>query len=317
MRRPRSILLCLIAVFVLCGVAQGQPPFEVSADGYVAWQGGLDTLTASSDGPYPGALFRYVKLEIPYRAGVWFGGGAKAKIGRDLHLFVQGSYLVPSNIDGGISLDPGATPRVISASINSNLDWWYVDGFGTCRLNGPFSVVFGYRYDHHNFFTDKSEVLDILFAPAAQFFRLPLANGLRLDLNVLSSVPYFGVQWGGDPDAITLRVIYSPWARIDAESTLSQNNGAFRPQNWLGGKDALSDTLFLELFGQYSGRVTPSLRVAIFCRATWLQGSTKTSLNESLVGGTAGYDIAYHTASWNVGANAKLAFDFPGLLYPW
>jgi hypothetical protein len=158
--------------------------------------------------------------------------------------------------------------------------------------------------------------LDILFAPAAQFFGLPLANNLRLDLNVLSSVPYFGVQWGG-PDAITLRIIYSPWANINVESTLSQNNGAFRPQNWLGGKDSLSNTMFLELFGQYSGRVTPSLQVAIFYRGTWLQGSTKTSLSETLVGGAAGYDIAYHTASWNVGANATLAFDLSGLLYPW
>jgi hypothetical protein len=317
MKRPRSILLGLVVVFVLCGVAQGQQPFEVSADGYVALQGGLETLTASSDGPFPGALFRYVKLEIPYRGGVWLGGGVKAKVGCDVNLYVQGSYLVPGNIDGGISLDPGATPRVISTGTNSNLDWWYVDGFGTCRVNGPFSVVLGYRYDHHNFFTDSSEVLDILFAPAAQFFGLPLANGLRLDLNVLSSVPYFGVQWGGDPDAITLRVIYSPWARIYTESTLSQNNGVFRPQNWLGGNDTLSDTLFLELFGQYSARVTPSLQLAVFVRGTWLQGSVKTSLNETLVGGTAGYDVAYHSAGWNVGANAKLAFDFSNLLYPW
>jgi|SRR5271157_2202845 len=317
MKRPRSLLFGLVVLLVMCGVAQGQPPLEVGTDGYVALQGGQGTLTASSDGPFPGALFRYVKLEIPYRGGVWLGGGAKAKIGSDLNLFIQGSYLVPHNIDGGIGLDPGATPRVISASIDSNLDWWYVDGFGTYRLNGPFSVVLGYRYDHNNFFTDSSEILDILFAPAAQLFGLPLANRLRLDLNVLSSVPYFGVQWGGDPDAITLRVIYSPWSRIDTESTLSQNDGIFRPQSWLGGKDALSNTMFVELFGQYSGRVTPSLQVAIFCRGTWLQGSTKTSLSETLVGGAAGYDVAYHSASWNVGANANLDFDFSGLLYPW
>ena len=110
MKSPGSILLCLVALLFLCGVAQGQPPFKVKADGYVALQGGRETLTASSDGPFPGALFRYVKLEIPNRGGVWLGGGAEAEIGSCVSLFVQGSYLCPNNIDGSITLDPGATP---------------------------------------------------------------------------------------------------------------------------------------------------------------------------------------------------------------
>jgi hypothetical protein len=314
MKRPWSILLCLVALCVLCGVAQGQMPFDVSVGGFIASQQGRETLTSSSEGPFPGALFRYSKLEIPNRGGVWLGGGAEAKIGSDLNLSVQGSYLIPNNKEGSILLDPGATPRLIPASINSHLDWWYVDGFGAYRMNGPFSIVLGYRYDHHNFYTDSPEILDILFAPLAQLLGLPL--GLRLDLNVLSSVPYFGVQWG-ESGGGTLRVIYSPWAMINVESTLSQNNGIFRPPNWLGGKDSLSRAQFFELFGQYSVRVAPSLDLAIFCRATWLEGRTKTSLSESLVGGTAGYDVSYHRVSWNVGANAKLAFSFPDLLYSW
>ncbi|MGB6067274.1 MAG: hypothetical protein WBG50_20910 [Desulfomonilaceae bacterium] len=309
MKRPWSVLLGLVVLLVLCGVAQGQPPFGLTADGYVASQGGREALTASSDGPFPGALFRYVKLEVPNR-GVWLGGGAEAKIGSCLNLFVQGSYLCPNNVDGTITLDPGATPRLLNANAGSNLDWWYVDAFGTYRLNGPLAVVLGFRYDHHNFFTDSSEVLDILFAPIAQQL------GLRLDLNVLSSIPYFGLQCG-HPDGVTLRVIYSPFASINVESTLSQNDGVFRPQSWLGGQDTLSSSQFVELYGQYSRRMTPSLKVAIFCRGTWLQGSTSTSLNETLVGGAAQYDVSYHSESWNIGATAELAFDFPVRLYPW
>jgi hypothetical protein len=319
MKKSRSMLFGLAALCVLCllsGVSQGQGPLDLSIDAHIASQRGRETLVAASDGPYPGALFRYVKLEVPNRGGFWLGGSARGNFGCDLSLFLQGSYLFPNNVDGAILLDPGATPRLLSASVGSNLDWWYIEGFGTYRISGAFSVVLGYRSDHHNFYTDSSEILDLAFAPLAQFYGFPLANNLRLDLNVLSNVPYFGVQWG-DANGITLRIIYSPLPTINVESTLSQNNGVIRPQNWLGGKDSLSHGQFLELYAQYSGEVSPSLQLGFFCKGTWLQGSTKTDLSESIVGGTAGYDVSYYSMSWNVGADAKLSFDVSGLLYLW
>jgi hypothetical protein len=319
MKIPATVVVGLLTLCLLsgqCRIAFGQAGLSVSAETFVGWQDGRQTFTASSDGPYPGALFRYVQLRIPNRGGLWLGEGIKAGIGCDLKLFLQGWYLFPNNIDGTILLDPGATPRLIPADINAHTDWWYVDGFGTYRLNGAFSAVLGVRYDHHNFYTNDQQILDLLFGPVAGHYHLPLNDALRLDLNVLTTTPYFGCQLG-DSEGITLRVIYSPWSSINVESTLSQNDGIFRPQNWLGGRSTLSKKTFAELFVQYSARVAPSLQAAIFAKGTLLEGSTKTSVSETLVHGAAGYDVSYHSVGWMGGINANLEFELPDFRLPW
>ena len=297
MNRSVTVMVVFLALCIWsgpCPVAFGQGTLQMSADTFVGFQSGKQTLTASSEGPFPGALFRYVRLEIPNRGGTWLGGGTEAAIGNRVGLYFQGWYVFPNNIDGAITLDPGATPRLLPAGVNSHTDWWYVDGFGTFRLNGPFSGVLGLRYDHHNFYTNDKEILDILFGPLASALGLPLNDALRLDLNALSTSPYFGFQWG-NPDGMTLRVIYSPWITINVESTLSQNDGIFRPQSWLGGGSTLSKTTFAELFGQYSLKVAPSFRLAIFAKGTWDEGFVKTPIRETLVNGVAQYDISYWT----------------------
>lgn len=308
MNRLKALLTGAAALCVLTGVAYGQPPCELGFDFYLGWQGGLrQTLTASSQGPFPGALFRSVKLEIPNQ-GIWLGGAANARVGDDLKLLVQGWYFLPSNNEGLIVLDPGATPRQIPAGVKSNLDWWYIDALGAYRLTGPFSGVLGVRFDHHTYYTDDPEILNIIF--------FPLSNQMRLDLNVLSTIPYFGFQWG--PSAgITMRVIYSPLGWITAESTLSQNNSIFRPQNRLGGEGGLNKKELLEVFGEYSREVASSTQIGLFGRATWLNGSTDTNLTETLVNGAAEYDIAYRRVGWTLGAKATVLFDVPQFLQSW
>ncbi len=319
MKSPLTAVVSLLALFLLsgpCPVAFGQDGLALSAESFVGWQVGRETFTASSDGPYPGALFRYVQLGIPNRGGLWLGEGIQAGIGCNLKLFFQGWYLFPNNVDGTILLDPGATPRLIPADINAHTDWWYLDGFGTYRLKGAFSAVLGVRYDHHNFYTNNKEILDLLFGPSASLFGLPLTDALRLDLNVLTTTPYFGCQLG-DSEGLTLRVIYSPWSSINVESTLSQNDGIFRPQNWLGGRSTLSKKTFAEVFVQYSATVAPSLQMTIFAKGTLLEGSTKAPVNETLVNGAAEYDVSYRASGWIGGVSANLGFNLPDFRFPW
>ncbi|MBI5570485.1 MAG: TonB-dependent receptor [Desulfomonile tiedjei] len=308
MKKSTTLLASVVALCLLCGVAYGQPPCKVGFDFFAGWQGGdKQTLTAVSDGPFPGALFRSVKLEIPNQ-GLWLAGGLDAKIGEDLNLLVQGWYFLSSNSDGSIVLDPGATPVLIPAGVSSNVDWWYIDALGAYRLSGPFSGILGLRFDHHNFYTDDPEILNILF--------FPLPTQMRLDLNVLSTIPYFGFQWGPS-DGITLRAVYSPLGSITAESTLSQNNNIARPLNVLGGEGGFTKKTFFELFVEYSGEVTPSAKLAVFGRGAWLQGTTDTDLTESLVNGAAEYGISYHRVSWALGAKATVLFDVPAFLRSW
>ncbi len=308
MKGPMSLLVGVVSLSLLCGFAYGQLPYELSFDFYTGWQGGQrQTLTAESDGPFPGALFRSVELGIPNR-GLWLGAGADAKIGCDLNLFVQGWFFVPSNVDGSILLDPGATPRKIPADVNSHIDWWYIDTFGTLRLCGPFSVVSGLRFDHQNYFTDDPEILNIIF--------FPLPNVMRLDLNVLSTIPYLGVQWGPS-SGLTLRAVYSPLGWMNLKSTLSQDNSVFRPENFLGGQDNLTKRDFFELFGEYAGQLGSSLQIAVFGKGTWLSGTTNAILTESLVNGAAEYKISYRRCSWTIGARGTAFFSLPEFFYLW
>jgi len=144
----------------------------------------------------------------------------------------------------------------------------------------------------------------------------PLPTQMRLDLNVLSTIPYFGFQWGPS-DGVSLRVVYSPLGWITAESTLSQNNNIARPLNVLGGEGGFTKKKFFELFLEYSGEVTPATRLAIFGRGTWLQGTTDTDLRESLLNGSAEYGISYYSVSWTLGAKATVLFDIPAFLRSW
>jgi hypothetical protein len=317
----RSSLTVAVSVVALCLLISGgwsgavaQNGLAVSAEMFVGLQEGRQTFTASSDGPYPGALFRYVQLGIPNRGGVWIGQGIQADINCDLKLSLQGWYLFPSNVSGSILLDPGATPRLIPAEINTHTDWWYLDGFGTYRLRGAFSAVLGVRYDHHNFYTDNKEILDILFAPFAAF-GLTVDNALRLDLNALTTTPYFGCQFG-DSGGLMLRVLYSPWSSVNVKSSLSQSN-FIRDPNWLGGGARLSKRTFAELFVQYSSKVNSSLQMSIFAKGTLLEGSTRTNISETLVPGSAEYDIAYRASDWTGGLSANLAFNTPEFRLPW
>jgi hypothetical protein len=292
------------------GLAYGESPCQPSLDFYVGWQGGQkQTLTSSSDGPYPGALYRFSQLEVPNR-GVWLGASANANAnwGCDLRLSVQGWYFLPTDTEGSILLDPGATPRQIPAGVSSNVDWWYVDAFGALRLRSSFAAILGLRFDHHNYYTEDPELLNIIF--------FPLTNQMRLDLNVVSTIPYFGLQWGPS-SGLTLRALYSPLGWINVESTLSQNNSIFRPQNWLGGQSDLTTKEFFEVFGEYAGQVTPFAQLGIFARGTWLNGRTNTSLSESLVNGSAEYSVSYRSASWTIGCKAAVNFDFPRLWNGW
>lgn len=311
MKRTRTLLVGVVALCLLCGVAYGQSPYELSFDFCAGWQGGQrETLTSSSDDAVPGSLYRYSKLEIPNR-GLWIGAGLDARIGEDLKLFLQGWYFFPSNTEGSILLDPGGGggPRYIPAALESHLDWWYVDGFGTYRLGGPLSGVLGVRFDHHLYFTEDPEILDLL---------IPLPpNEMRLDLNVLSTMPYFGLQWGPS-NGLTLRMIYSPCGWMHTESSLSQvNNPIVRPPNWLGGDKVLSRKDFFELFGEYSGEVVSSVDLAVFGRGTWLSGTTDAPIRETIVNGTAEYDVSYRRVGWTIGARATLLFDVPEYFLPW
>jgi hypothetical protein len=173
-------------------------------------------------------------------------------------------------------------------------------------VNDPFSILVGVRFDHHNYFTKDPEILN-LSSP------VPLANRMRFDLNVVSTVLYFGFQWGPSY-GITLRAVYSPLGWINAKSTLSQNNDWARPVNWLGGEAGLGKKEFVELFGEYSRAVSPSMQLGVFCRGTWLAASTHTTLTETLVNGAAGYDVSYRSASWTLGAKATVRFDMPEFL---
>ena len=307
MKRTRILLYGVVTVFLFWGIAYGQPPYDINFDFYVGWQGGQrQTLEAASEGPYPGALFRSVKLEIPNR-GVWLGAGLDGTIGDELGMLAQGWYFLSSNTDGAILLDPGATPRQVPASVSSSLDWWYVDVMGTHRVSGPFSVGLGLRLDHHIFYTGDPEILNLIF---------PLPSLMRFDLDMLSTIPYLGFQWGPS-HGLTLRVLYSPLGWLSTESTLSQNNGVIRPQNWLGGKEGLARREFFELFGEYSAEVAPSAQLALFGRGTWLNGSSNATLAETLVNGSADYDVSYRRVGWTIGAKAAVLFDMPDFLNPW
>ena len=308
MKRPMCLLVGVVSLSLLCGLACGQTPYGLSLDFYTGWQGGQrQTLTAESDGPFPGALFRSVELGIPNR-GLWLGAGVDAKIRGDLNLFVQGWFFVPSDVEGSILLDPGATPRKIPADVNSHIDWWYIDAFGALRLSGPFSVVLGLRFDHQNYFTDDPELLNIIF--------FPLPNVMRLDLNVLSTIPYLGLQWGPS-NGLTLRAVYSSLGWVNLKSTLSQDNSIFRPENFLGGQDNLTKRDFFELFGEYSAQLGPFMQLAVFGKGTWLSGTTDTTLTESLVNGAAEYKISYRRCGWTIGARGTVLFSLPEFLYPW
>jgi hypothetical protein len=305
MKRHGATLVCTLVLCIACRFAYGLSSEQLNFDFYAGWQGGQkQTLSVSGDGPYPGALFRSVQLEIPNR-GLWLGVGASTGSCSDFRLFVQGWYFFPNNVQGAILLDPGATPVLIPADVKSHLDWWYVDVFGTYRTSGAFSVVLGARFDHHNYFTDDPEILNIVF--------FPLSNLMRFDLNVTSTIPYFGCQWG-PASGLTLRAVYGPLGWINTESTLSQNNSVFRPVNWLGGQAGLSKKDFFELFGEYSKAVSASMQIGIFGRGTWLSAATHTSLSESLVNGSAEYDVSYRRTSWTVGASATAHFDIPQFL---
>jgi hypothetical protein len=319
MKHRVAVVVGLLALCLLSGpgpVVSGQAPLSVSLDSFVGWQEGRQTFGTSSDGPYPGALFRSVEFGIPNRGGIWLGEGIQVGIGGDLRLFLQGWYLFPNNADGAILLDPGATPRQVPAGINAHTDWWYVDGFGTYRLNGAFSAVLGLRYDHHNFYTNDKQIIDILFGPDAIRYGLPLTDSMRYDLNLLSTIPYFGCQLD-NAHGLTLRVIYSPWSSINVQSALSQNEGLLRQPTWLGGRAPLSRTTFAELFVQYSGSVASSVEISIFAKGTLHEGSTRATVRETLDNGAAEYGISYHTAGWTGGLNANLAFNLPQLGSPW
>jgi len=304
----KAFLAGVLTLCLLSGGVYGQCPPDLALDFYVGWQTSQrQTLTVEGDGPFPGALFRSVKLDIPNQ-GVWLAAGANKRIGGNLDLFVQGWYFLPSNIKGSIILDPGATPRHIPAGLSSHVDWWYVDTFGTLRFGDPSSIVLGVRFDHQNYFTDDPEILNILF--------FPLSNQMRLDLNVLSTIPYLGYQWGPS-NGLTLRAIYSPLGWINIKSTLNQNNSIARPVNWLGGESGLTKKEFFELFGEYSGSVGPSMQIAVFGKGTWLHGSTETTLTETLVHGAANYHISYHRVSWTIGLRGTVLFSIPESLFPW
>lgn len=304
MKRRESILVCTLVLCLVSGAAYAQSSDQLNFDFYVGWQGGQkQSLSVASEGPYPGALFRSVELNVPNR-GLWLGGSLNTMSCGDYQLYVQGWYFFPSNVQGTILLDPGATPQQIPADVKSHLDWWYVDVFGTRRIGCTFSALLGVRIDHHDYYTDDPEILNIIF---------PVTNRMRLDLNVLSTIPYIGVQWGPSY-GLTLRAIYSPLGWINAKSTLSQNNGGLRDVNWLGGKTGLGNKQFFELFAEYTRDMGTGMELGIFARGTWLQATNHATLSESLVNGSADYDVSYHRAAWTLGANASVRFDMPQVL---
>jgi hypothetical protein len=305
MKRRESILVCTLLLCLVSGMAYGLSSDQLNFDVYAGWQGGhKQTISVATDQLIPGALFRSVEFAIPNR-GVWLGGSLSTGSCSDYRLYVQGWYFFPNNVQGSILLDPGGTPRQIPADVKSHLDWWYVDIFGTRRMSDPFSVVLGVRIDHHDYFTDDSQVLNIVI-PA-------VSNRMRFDFNVLSTIPYLGFQWGPSY-GLTLRAVYSPLGWINAKSTLSQNNGIARPLNWLGGEAGLAKKEFFELFAEYTREVNPSMQMGVFARGTWLSASTHTSISETLVNGSAEYDVAYNRAGWTLGGSATLRFDMPQLL---
>jgi hypothetical protein len=309
MKRQRGVLCCTMALCLVWGVAYGLSPCQPNFDSYVGWQGGQkQTFIVSGDGPFPGALFRSVQLDIPNR-GIWVGGGADTGCGRDVRLYVQGWYFFANNVKGAILMDPGATPVQIPADVTSNLDWWYLDGFGTYRLSDPFSVVLGLRFDHHNYFTDDPEIVNLL---------IPVPNQIRFDVNMVSTIPYVGFQWGPSY-GLTMRVLYSPVGWIDAKSTLSQNNDGVpnrgpNGQNWLGGESNLGNKTFAELFGEYSRDVNCSIQLGIFGRGALLQATSRATVTETIENGAARYDVSYRRISWTVGAMGTVRFDVPQFL---
>jgi hypothetical protein len=139
---------------------------------------------------------------------------------------------------------------------------------------------------------------------------------MRLDLNVLSTIPYLGFQWGPST-GLTLRAVYSPVGWVNLKSTLSQDNSVFRPENFIEGHDNLTKRDFFELFGEYAGQLGSSMQVAVFGKGTWLSGTTDTILTESLVNGSAKYKISYRRSSWTIGARGTVLFSLPEFLCLW
>lgn len=305
MKRWYSILVSLLVLCMMSGIAHGFSTDQLNLDFYAGWQGGdKQSFSVSTDQPNPGALFRSAQFNIPNR-GLWLGAGLSTGPCSDYRLFVQGWYFFPSNARGTIVLDPGATPRQVPADIKSHLDWWYVDIFGTRRVSDPFSFVLGVRVDHHDYYTDDPGILNLV---------IPVSNRMRYDLNVLTTIPYFGFQWGPSY-GLTLRAVYSPVGWIDVKSTLSQNNDGARPVNWLGGKSDFSKKQFFELFAEYTREVSPSMQLGVFARGTWLNATaSNASISETLVNASATYDASYQRSGWTVGGSATVRFDTPQLL---
>ncbi|GEM_PF-6573711 len=301
MKSKRLLLVVVVVLIGVPGTGHAEALTSLPVDFYVGWQGGhRETLVTTSDGPYPGALYRYARIEVP-NEGVWLGAGTTLAFRPRLTVRVEGWWMLPNNKQGGIALDPGATPIILNGDLSPNLDWWYLDLAGIYNVSGPFSIIQGWRFDHHALFTEN--------------WTLPIFGTypIRFDVNVLSTIPFFGAQWSTG-DSFTLRALYTPWAWVNMKSSLAQNGPAPRPPSLIEGQRDLSVAQFAELFFDYSRIAWPAARVGVVARLTWMHGSTQATLTETLVNGAASYDVAYDRIGLTIGANGSFAFNTPGFL---
>ncbi len=273
-------------------------------DFYVGWQGGHRHVVSASTNSRqtPGALFTSVTLDAPSK-GVWLGASTGIDINCKVALLLQGWYLLPSDSQGSMYLDPGGSiTNQATGNFGPKSDWWYVDGMGAFCVNGPFSVVQGWRFDHHTMTTRDSSI-PVLNSQI---------NPFRFDVDVLSTIPYIGVQWS-NPTTLTVRAIFAPFGWLNASTTIAQSGPSPRPPTEIKGGGNFQRIQFFEFFGEYSKPVSSNLKMGVFGRITSLHAATTgVSLSETLNNGAASYDASVNTFGWTIGGKASMTFSSPG-----
>jgi hypothetical protein len=294
-----------------CGPSGCDPcPTAPHLDFFVGWQGGhKQTLTAHTDQGTSGALFRSIKFDTP-NEGIWIGAAATVDLSCKSSLALAGWYLFPKDKSGAYTVDPGLPvaleplPTDTPGGFAPKVEWWYVDVMGKYRYWDQIGIVFGARFDHHNFSSNDSDF----------GFAYPTPNRYRLDVNALTTSLFLGLEYAS-PTGLTLRAIYAPLCWTSGKTRFGQGQLLLPPvgPNEVESSKAVNPRYLAELFLEYSKPVSTSVKLGAFARGTWLHSSGNSSLSETVHAATGSYDFSYDSTSWTVGGKAEFAFNMSGL----